>query len=229
MNNITTISLPSNGYLEDIPAQITIREMTGSELSAIYSNFNDAAIDYVLEQTIIKPEGLDIEKLTEQDKAYILHSLRQLTYGNSVPQTLRCQFCGTVHEYDINYSDFKTKPLDGEYVTNNTFEVEGHTYTRKIPTVEDIKLIPNFIERFNVSVFDHFLVQQIQYIENIDNNLKTNIQKLTHLKNIPGRSLSKVIDKLKVDFGLDTTYHVDCKNCSMAITGGLGLSPNLFR
>lgn len=225
--NIAEITLPSNGNLPRVPAKVTIREMTGAELTAIYSNFNDEIIDEIV-QAVIETEGINIEDLAEQDKHMILHQTRVLSFGNTITQTLRCPFCGVIHDYEIDYGTFKATLIDDEYLSKTTFEIGKHTYVRKIPTVRDFKRIRDTKQKYSISFKDDFILAIMVYVDTVDGRKMPDLDLLNHLKDLPAKDLKQVATELAVKFGLDTTFTVECEDCHNAITGGLGISPNLF-
>lgn len=226
--NIKKINLVSDGLLENVPETITVREMKGSELSTVFSNFNDEAVEYVIESVIVD-EGIDIDDLTEQDKHLILHTTRVLTFGNTITQTLRCPFCNQIHDYDIDYSEFDIDLLDETYLSDSKFTVGEHTYERKIPTARDFKTIKRFKERANISFQDDFIVLQMLHIKSVDGKVLPNSTLIDLLKDIPAKELLEVSKKLSTKFGLNTNYAVECLACGNEIQGVLGITPNLFR
>lgn len=229
MANIKKIDLPTNGVL-NAPKQITIRELTGKDLSALYSNFNEEALDYVIKQAIIEPEEIDLDSLATEDKTYILHALRVLTFGSEVEQTLRCPFCGKVHDYVINYDDFALNKIPSDYLTHGSIaEIAGKAIERTIPTIHKLETIRNFKEQMKISDHDDYILLLMGYINTVDNKKLSPLDLRDFLINLPGRDLVKVEKHVDVKYGFDTTFTVECESCSVAITGGIGLNAHIFR
>lgn len=226
--NIKELRLPTDGILKDVPQTITIREMNGGELSMLYSNFSDEAIDEVV-KNIIMTEGIEVDNLAEQDKHIILHMTRVLTFGSTIQQTLRCPVCGHTHTYDIDYDKFKITYLDKDFNKNREFKVGDNIYTKRIPTVGDMKELKRFKEKFQITHKDDFILIHLVQIELVNNKKIGNFELLNLLKDLPGRELLEVTENLKTEFGLDTTFQVECDSCQNIIPGGLGITPNLFR
>lgn len=226
--NITKIKLPSNGLLEKVPAEITVRGMKGQELSMIYSNFNDESVDEVIKAVIVD-EDINLTDLTDQDKAAILHSTRTQTFGNITTQAVPCPFCGQIHEYDINYDQFETKFLEEEYITNNNITIGDNTYERRVPTSGTYQQLRAFRDKYNINQHDEYILKQMAFIKKLNNKVPGDLQLLNHLKDLPGKELHELSRELELDFGLKTIYKVDCNNCKKTIPGVLGITPNLFR
>ena len=230
--NIKNIKLPTNGLIKDVPEEVQVRAMKGSEVSAVYSNFNDEVIDKIIKQvtTTIDGEAINVNSLTDEDKHIILHATRVQTFGNTTIQTVQCPYCSKVQEHEVNYDLFETKFLEQEYIDNpNITTKNNNIFERKVPTSEDYKHIRNFRDKHNVSKDDDFILVQMAKIDKVNGEKLTNIRLLDLLKDLPGDELLELSRELEVDFGYKTTFNVDCEECRRAITGVLGLGQNLFR
>lgn len=232
MRNIKKVALPSNGLLKNVPEEITVRDMTGGEISILYSNFNDEAVEQVVKNVIVDKE-IELDDLTEQDKHLILHQTRVLTFGNILTQSLKCPYCGLIHEYEINYDNFEITLLEKDYVENNEKqfgkdELE-HKYTRKVPTVGDLKAIKLFKDKFNITHQDDYILGVMLFIDKIDDKKLSQLDLLNHLKDMPGNDLVQLVKWVEIKYGLDTSYTVECESCHNTFPGGLGITPNLFR
>lgn len=223
--------LPSNGFL-NYPREVTIRAMTGRELSMAYSVLNEAVIDEII-ANVIEPK-IDINDLCDEDKSFILHSTRVLTFGHEVSQVLRCPFCGMINNYTINYKDLDIKLLESPEQTSGTFICpNGDEIKKQIPTSERFNEITTYKNKHNIPAYDSFLLMQvarIDYVKTSDGRrIKSIAELMDYLAFLPGSIFMDISDFLTEQFGLNTTFEVDCKSCNTAITGGLGITADLFR
>lgn len=226
MNNIDKKLLPSNGLLKDVPKEITIRGMVGREISTLFSSLTDASIDNII-KNVTEP-NLDPELLCDEDKKFILHQTRVLTFGNEVQQTLRCPICGHIHDYVFSYDEFEIKYLNENHLDEELI-IEDKVIRRRIPVATTMEDIKRYKEKFNIPDSYAFILLQAAKINTIDGKKKTINELIEYLENLPGKELVKVSRFLDVKFGLETTVQVECVHCHTTFTGGVGINADLFR
>lgn len=224
--------LPSNGFL-DYPREVVIRAMTGRELSMAYSILNETSIDEIV-YNVIEPK-IEVSQLCDEDKSFILHSTRVLTFGHNVDQVLRCPFCGEVHPYTIDYKELETIYLESEEQTSGSLILpNGDEIKKQVPTSARFNEISSYKTKYNVPSYDAFLLLQVAKVEYIKEKetgrrIKSIAELMDYLANIPGSDFMDATDFLDVSFGLKTTFETECKGCSMTLTGGIGITADLFR
>lgn len=239
MINVKEYILPSNGFL-GYDKKVNIRGMKGYELSTAMSSLTEAAMNKIIE-SVIEPT-ISADMLCDEDKFFILHMARVQTFGDEISQAQRCPFCGDIHTYDINYKDFKVKYIESEeevsgekeYTWENKVKGTKHKLVvkKKVPTADDFTAIKLYQEKHNPSpdfAAVLLMISRIKYII-FDGKKYTTISELLNLLlDLNGVIFLEVSDFIKTEFGLDTTFVVDCKKCKTAITGGIGINADLFR
>jgi uncharacterized C2H2 Zn-finger protein len=224
--------LPSNGML-GYPKYVTIRAMTGRELSMVYSTLNEAVINEVI-TNVIEPK-ISIDLLCDEDRAFILHSTRVLTFGRDVVQVLRCPFCGEIHSYKLDYSNFNIKYLESEEDASGIYKLDnGDEIKKRVPSTERFNEIAAYKEKYNVPAYDAFLLLQVAKVDYIKESttgrrIKPIAEIMDYLANLPGDIFMDITEFLDTKFGLDTTFTVECEGCQNTLTGGLGITADLFR
>lgn len=226
MNNIDKKVLPSNGLIEGVPKEVTIRGMKGREISTLFSSLTDASIEAIIKD--VTNPSLDPEDLTDEDKAFILHQTRVLTFGRELQQTLRCPFCKHIDHYILNYDDFEIIYLDENHL-NDELVLEDKTIKRRLVTVEHLKEARAYKEKINLPDSYAFILLQATRIGSINGKKKSIAELVEYLENLPGKELVKVARFLDVKFGLQTDFTVECTNCHTAFTGGVGINADMFR
>lgn len=227
MNNLDKKVLPSNGLLKGIPREVMIRGMKGIEISTLFSSLTDAAVDEII-RAVTDP-SLNPEDLCDEDKLFILHQTRILTFGDEVEQSLRCPHCGHIHNYTINYSDLEFTTLEQDVLDDKLVLPDKMTITRRIPTSLDMEEINRYKERMNLPKSYSFLLLQASRISKVNNKKKSIAELIELLENMPGDSLMELYRFLDISFGLNTNFEIECHKCGSRFTGGLGINADLFR
>ena len=226
MNNIDKKALPSNGLMPNIPSEITIRGMKGREISTLFSSLTDASVDAII-KGVTEP-NLDPDLMCDEDKAFVLHQARVLTFGSEVQQTLRCPLCGHIHDYVFDYGDLNIVYLDENHLDEELI-IDGQTIKRRIPDQKILEEARRYKAKAGLQDSYAFILLQATRIATI-NGKKKSIGELTeYLENLPGNELVKISRFLDKKFGLETTFKVECNKCHIAFTGGIGINADLFR
>lgn len=226
MNNIDKKVLPSNGLIEGVPKEVTIRGMKGKEISTLFSSLTDASIESIIKE--VTDPRLDPEELTDEDKAFILHQTRVLTFGHELQQTLRCPFCKHIDNYILDYKNFEVIYLNENHLTDE-LELDGVTIKRRLVNTELLKEARNYKNKVNLPDDYAFILLQATRIASLNNKKKTIAELVEYLENIQGKDLVKVARFLDAKFGLQTDFTVECSNCHTAFTGGVGINADMFR
>lgn len=227
MNNIEKKVLPSNGLMEDIPREVVIRGMLGREISTLFSSLNDAAIDDIIKN--VTDPSLDPDYLCDEDKQFILHQTRILTFGNELQQTLRCPICGHVHDYIINYDDLDFNLLTEDTLNEKLKLADGNVLERRVPSSRIMRDIIRYKEKANKPSSYAFIFLQVSRLGLINGKQRSIGDLVEYLENMPGKELVKVSRFLDFKFGLDTSFMVECDKCQSSFTGGIGITADLFR
>lgn len=228
MIELDKIKLPSNGLLK-VPKEITIRGLNVGELATIYASMSDASIDTVLKGII--QVSFDTNLLTDEDKSFILHRARQLTFGTDIVVGTRCPFCGEIESaHSVSYDDFKVDYLTPEIVNEELELSNGDKVTRNFPTEFDKEQVKKLIMNFSLtSPGDKFTLSQVLLLDKVNGSKLSALDKLNYIRNMTPMDFSKLVQFNIYKYGINTTYTVECKGCGQTYTGGIGLSADLFR
>jgi len=227
MNNIERVKLPSNGLLRNVPDEVVIRGMKGIELSTLFSSFNEAAVEDIIKN--VTDPSLDPDILCDEDKKFILHKTRVLTFGSPLDQTLRCPFCGKIHTYVLDYDNFETVYLDEEALLEEVTMPDGKVITKAIPTKLDWDAAHKHKEKRNLPDSYSYILLQAVRIGKVNGSKKSISELVDYLENLPGKDLLYLVKKLDIKFGLNTTFTVECQSCHIDFTGGVGINADTFR
>lgn len=227
MNNIEKVKLPSNGALVNVPSEVAIRGMKGREISTLFSSFTDAAVDEIIKG--VTDPSIASEDLCDEDKRYILHKARELTFGSTLEQQLKCPFCGKVHTYTKDYSELEFSLLNTEEFLEPIKMPDGKVITRALPTKATWDTVYRYKEKRNLPESMSFLLIQASKINTIDGKRVSLGEILDYLDNLPGKDLVELSKQLTLNFGLNTMFKVECQSCHSEFPGGIGINADLFR
>ena len=229
---IDKVHLPSNGLL-GYNREVTVKEIGGLGLTAVYESLTDASIDLALREAV---EGVDIEELCDEDKLFLLLKARTLTLGNIVTQPVVSPYTQTVQkqEVDLNSFDYTLltqELLDTELVVKDR-EGKEYTFTRRVATKEIIESLLKTKERHLLA--DSYL-GILRIISKLNPKVNGKVVSNIDLINLLAHELlgSELVKLLKfVDgliFGLNLTYTAVCTETNQEFLGVFGLSADLFR
>lgn len=118
---VVPIDLPSNGYVEGVPAKVYMSPITGAQELKMNTLPNlSSYIDYVIASCVStddsKHEALDVDKLTSQDKIRLLFGLRSITYSDQYTSQVACTNpeCGHVFKASTRISSLGVKYLQAD-------------------------------------------------------------------------------------------------------------------
>lgn len=234
---IEKIKLPSNGLL-GYPADITIREMKGSELSAIYTSLSDASVEYVLGKCIVEPEGLDVSELSDQDKAFIMVKLRIISLGDTVKQFVRSPYSSKMQEVEVDLTALDVVYLSeeelGRELTIKDQNNKEYSFKRRIPNKKVMEEILIAKEKHNISSYDDALLRVVSLMDpkiKAPDGYKVRPvhEMVDFLSNLPGKVLLEVFKYIDLQFGIVPTFTAICEQTKQEFLGVLAFSADLFR
>jgi hypothetical protein len=226
MQNVDKVKLPSNGLL-GAPEEVGIRSMTGREISTIFSSLNEESLNRVI--SAVTEPNLDPSTLCDEDKYFILHKTRTLTFGDEIVQTLKCPFCNHMEEYTINYDQFDLKYLAMEDLAVEVTVGKDTVISRKIPLRSDWEKINTYKEKRKLTDDYAYILLQAAKVDKVNGERKSLGEVVTLLESIPGNDLVRLARVFDLRFGLDTTYIQPCGKCKIDLTGGVGINADMFR
>ncbi len=226
MINVEKVLLPSRGLLGTLE-EVTVRAMKGMEISTIYSSLNPESIDQVL--VAVTEPAIDPKKTPEEDKFFILHKTRTLTFGNEIDQTLRCPVCKHVETYVINYDDFEVVTLEEDQIHKTIKLEDGTEIETRIATSSVWTNIDSYKEKRNLPATYAFIFLIASGIGKINGEKKSIGELVEYLENLMGSDLMEISKNVGVKFGLDVSFTVPCSKCKTEIPGGIGINADMFR
>jgi hypothetical protein len=227
MNNIEKIVLPTNGLLDGVPREVTVRGMKGREISTLFSSLNETAIDAVIKD--VTEPSVNVDILSDEDKRYILHKTRELTFGPEITQTLRCPGCGAVKDYSVNYNDLEFKLLEEDIINTPIKMPDEKEVWVKIPTKKDWVALDRYKEKRKLPETYAYILLFAVRIKKINDEVVSLGEAITYLEELPGKDMQYLTDKLSFRYGLLTDFETTCKVCGLNFTGGIGINADLFR
>lgn len=97
---------------------IAFRPITTGQIKKLllYETSNDSdsiedALDELINECVVKPEGFDISKLYLQDRFFLLVEMRKATRGNLFNFQTQCSSCGSQTQQVLKLSDLPIKKL----------------------------------------------------------------------------------------------------------------------
>jgi len=236
------IELPSNGYL-DGPKKVTIRAMTTAEEKILYSSRDFGFIKKICKACTTSPKVLDTNKLLPQDLMYMLFQIRELTFGPTYKQPIRCPHCGLQQDAEINIANFEYKLLD-ENVSSKLFidlPISKANVHLRFLSQDEIDNIENEVSTLfhegKVSDLEGTtmlrkiarMIDSVTDIEFRDENHKLSYLNKLHMADF--NAIRNKLNEIASTFGLNNDITVSCENPNCAgkveVTGTI--CPEFFR
>ena len=234
---IEKITLPSNGllYNGEIPAELTIQNLTSDEESMLYGSAGDKAIDNIV-KSIVK-EDIDVNALTVFDRHFILMKGRILTYGPMYPIEVKCN-CGNSFHHEVDLNSLPVYSLESGF--ENSWDIPKLPQSKKIITLHipdgsDMSEMDRIVKR---RCAKYGLVEERErYKANIAMNIlkidgeevapEVALQFVSELSGMDSSFLKKEINKLEV--GYDTFLSIPCPKCGEDVSLRLPMTADFFR
>ena len=108
-----TFQLPSNGLFGG-PKEITLRAMTTKEEKILMTSRDFSVFERLVKSCCVEPKDLDIGLLHQNDIMYLIYALRELTFGTTYNQEIKCPECGAKQEIEVDISEMEVNILDLE-------------------------------------------------------------------------------------------------------------------
>ena len=172
--------------------------------------------------------------MCDEDKWYILHQARVLTMGTTINLKLKSPHdsTGAIFDYTLDYNDFNLNYLDEDELNR---EVSVQDLDNKWHTIEKQPLntlirdeIDAYRRKFNPPQTEALIWNQAAKIKKLDGKKRTIKELVEFILDLPASQLNHLITSLNLNFGLDTTYTVECPTTHLAFTGGLAFTADLF-
>ena len=238
-----TYTLPSLGkiYNVDVNPNIKIRSMTVSEemkrlnsSDRPYKNIAD-----IIDDCLIDKPGISAYDMCLGDFQFLLHRLREVTYGSKYKLSSKCPHCGfeNVGEIDLNdmsvssYTDDVNKYFEFELpISKNTIRLRMQTPRM----LDDINIRTKEItsKRKSSSKDSAFLLNIESVIDTVDGIKLDVFKKQDFVKQLPMADINYIlanVNKLNELIGLDVTLNNTCDFCGLDYDSPFRVTPEFFR
>jgi hypothetical protein len=234
------IDIPSQGYLGG-PKRVTIRAMTTVEEKILYSSRDNSFIKRICKSCTVSPKVLDTNKLLPADLYYMIFQIRELTFGPTYKQPIRCPYCKLQQDAEINIADFEYKLLDDDIDSKLSIELPISKAKVQLKLISQDAV--DEAERASIKLFQdgkisdlegYTLVRKLSaMIDSVVGMVfESENDKIAYVNNMHLMDLNAIRNTLNsVDFGLKTDVTVKCQNTScnedMEVIGTI--CPEFFR
>lgn len=242
------VILPSKGLLNpEIPGgRIIQRCLMVSDQKKLAGSKQTAgnAINFLLQNTVVEPEGFDVKNLSPMDSMYLLFKLKSISYGDLYKFRTRCPECGKKIDVEIDFSTIPVTTLDEDYRKNLELELprKGDKVILKMMTNDNLDALNEEIGRRrkkNPNDESIYILDVVYHIEKIKLKEATadGKKELTHPLDIE-LYISALTDmdykviqmsKDKVFFGVSTTAETTCPECGRTIDVNIQFNNDFFR
>ncbi len=227
--------LPSNGKLEGVPKEVTIRNMTTAEEKMLLGSSEDV-FDQIIKHCVVEPKDFDIKKIPLMDKNFLYVKIRVISYGNEYKFDYRCPECGKVSSTTIDLDDLEVEMLPDDY--KDPFDVIELPVCKdkvalSLPRNEDFIKIRSKVKRYESKFPDaigdeSWIFGMMAFIteingEAVDAKLHDYVENL-HVKD--AAYLRHKVNKLKGGIERETTVH--CSKCDNDVEVTIPMGVNFF-
>lgn len=234
-----TYQLPSNGFFGG-PKEITLRAMTTKEEKILLTARDFFMFDRIVKSCCIEPKDLDTGLLHQNDIMYLVYALRELTFGNTYIQDIKCPECGFSQEAEIDIANMEVNILDTDNIDERLsvkLPVAGDVLQLKLLSSGDIKRLDKQIKQkiAKGKIQDpesyEFLVKLMETIVTKNGDDFESIEEKRHYTdNLNLRDLVAIQNTLnKINFGLDNRVIVTCAKCNEDVEVNGLICPEFFR
>lgn len=237
---LTTVYLPSKGKLNvDEPAYagpIDLDMMGFEQEKMIFGSNSEGAIDKML-NSVIKTEGISIDKMAPQDKHFLLVKERIHSYGPDYHITYECPHCGKEEEHVINMNDIPVLELPDDFIEpiECTLPLSGTKLGLRLLRNSDKKAIDNEIrmkaEKLKLNPSEmRYELRKVKAIVTIDGKEPSLGERQALVRGLKGRDLAYFDHVLnKIQFGFSSTVLTTCTSCNGEFEVPFVLTSEFFR
>lgn len=233
-----TYTLPSNGMIEGIPKEVTIRNITTKEEKLLLGSSADA-FDDILKKCIVRPTDINFSDMIAADKFFLMFKLRIISYGPTYHVKVKCPNCGKEQEVKLDLDDLETFYLPETFEEPyDVFELPRSKVklALKIPRLADIEAVnlqtKRYYKKFPTAEpgmeYIYNLMANIAQVDDKEVQRKADLQKI--IEELPGYDSAYLKDRLsKLKVGLDTQLFHECASCGEDIDFTLPMTQEFFR
>ena len=228
-------TLPSNGMLDGVPKEVTIRNMTTAEEKMLLSSAEDV-FDQIIKKCVTEPANFDIAKIPLMDKNFLYVKLRIISYGNKYKFEYRCPECGRTSSTTIDLDELEVEYLPEDFkdpFATVTLPICGDKLTLTLPRNDDYVKIRSRVRRFESkfpdAVGDESLIFGLMAFISEINGTPVDSKLHDYVSNLHVQDagyLRHEINKLTAGIERETT--VNCPKCHNDVEVPIPMGINFF-
>ena len=236
-------TLPSLGkvYKQDVNPKVKLRSMTTEEemrrlapSETAYKNICE-----IIDDCMVEDIGISAYDMCLADYQYLLHKLREVTYGTEYSSISTCPYCLAENETVINLESMDVIYYDEDNFTKLTqFELPktGKQITIKMQTprmVDNVNARAKELKKKskNTAGDTAFLFTVESIIDTVDGIKLDPIKKEDFIRQLPMMDtnfIMKHAEKLVESFGLNTQLELSCPLCGLDYTSNFRITSEFF-
>lgn len=237
---LTTVYLPSKGLfnLEDsaYAGPIELDMMGFEQEKMIFGSNSEGALDRML-NSVIKTEGISVDKMVPADRHFLLVQERIHSYGPNYHIKFQCPYCGLEEEHEIDMNTIPILELRDDFTEpiECKLPMDGRVLGLKILRNSDKKAIEAEIrmkaEKLKLNPKDmRFELRRVKSIVSIDGAAPKVGEREALLRSLKGMDLAYIDHVLNKDqFGYSSTVLTTCSSCKESFEVPFVMSSEFFR
>ena len=234
-----TFQLPSNGLFGG-PKEITLRAMTTKEEKILMTSRDFSVFERLVKSCCVEPKDLDVGLLHQNDIMYLIYALRELTFGTTYNQEIKCPECGAKQEIEVDISEMEVNILDLEELDSKLtvkLPINKDTLQLKLLSSGDIKRLDRQVKNKTVKgkLKDpesyEFLIKLMETIVSKNGEDFESIEeKQFYTDNLHMQDLVAIQNVLSsIEFGINPAIVRTCSNCNEDMEVNGLICPEFFR
>ena len=235
-------TLPSKGlvYKEKVNPVVKLRSMTVEEemKRLAYSELPYKMLAEIIDDCLVEKPGIPVYDMCIGDYEFLLHKLREVTYGSDYKVNSVCPHCGEINKSTIDLSKLNILEYsadESEDKLNITLPQSKKHIKLKLQTprmLDEVKIKSEDLKkRFpDMTGEPAFLFSIMAMIESVDNEVLDDMRLNSFVKKLGMRDVNYLIQKLeKIKIGVDTNIECTCQHCGEKYNFPFPVSSEFFR
>lgn len=220
-----TFTLPSKGlvYKQQVNPVVKLRSMTVEEemKRLAYSELPYKMLTEIIDDCLVEKPRISVYDMCMGDYEFLLHKLREVTYGSDYKVSSICPYCGESNKSTIDLSKLNILEYSAEMedYLHITLPQCGKHIDLKLQTprvLDEIKLKTTELKKKFPELKGEpaILFTIVSMIDKVDGEVLDNFKLETFVRKLSMRDTNYIIQKLaKVEVGIDKDIECKCKVC----------------
>lgn len=217
--------LPSLGKVYDkaVNPNVKIRSMTTEEEMKRLGHTDKPRklLAEIIDDCLVEKPGVSSYDLCIGDFQYLMHKLRIVTYGSDYLMQTRCPLCGQWQEQTINLEQLKVSSFNEKLKSylNITLPVSKKKIEIKLQTprmLDEIELQKKeLLKKSSDKEIEPAVLFTVEsLISKVDGQVLEDFKLEQLVRKLPMKDTNYILQSArKINIGLDTLMHCECKNC----------------